>query len=317
MTPPTASIVVPVYNRMQDLCGLLEQLRAQTRLDFEAVVVDDGSDDPVSSHVTPESFPFPLRVIRHEGRCGVGKARNTGVTEARSDLIIFVDSDAAIADTRWFEKHLSLRAQAESMAQRAGKPCFVFHSEVRGIHASWAGRVDTYSNWSGSCMTRSQEIRGRHVPMNNASMRREAFEAAGFFDEELELCEDIEWCFRCLERGVGLFYVPGAPIEHHDRNAAKDVWEHYRRIGAYAPLVRRKRRHSPHGWLFPKTRAAAWVLFLPMTVAMTLHVLLQWLRRDPRVLLYAPGLYLANVAEFVGLYAALPPWRGVTPNRED
>ena len=95
---PAASIIIPVYNRENELRHLLAQLEKQSRRDFEVVVVDDGSSTPVTLPKSAGNPPCLLRILRHEKRSGVGKARNTGIAAARADLLVFVDSDGDIAD---------------------------------------------------------------------------------------------------------------------------------------------------------------------------------------------------------------------------
>lgn len=305
MTQPAASIIIPVYNRPAELIHLLEQLACQSKQDFEVVVVDDGSSPSIQASSLPQNLPFPLHLVRHERRQGIGKARNTGISAARATLLMFIDSDGDVADNNWFEKHTALYREAAEKAQRAGKPGFVFHSEVRGISHTYWGRTDTYSNWFGSAMKQSCEVRDRHVPTHNTSVSREVFDKVGLFDETLEVCEDVEWSFRCLKAGIGLFFLPGAPVGHFDRNRFREMWGHYYRFGCYALEVRRKTKHSPYAWLFPRGFLSALVLLLPVTTLMTGYIVRQWLYRDFKVLFYLPGLYLANLAFYLGICSSL------------
>ncbi len=300
-----ASIVIPVHNRPDDLAHVLSQLAGQSDLDFEVVVVDDGSTPPVSDSAHHGGCPYSFTLVRHEARQGVGRARNTGVKNARTDVIVFVDSDGDISDVEWFQKHMALREQAREMAANRDAAHFVFHSEVRGLSKTLVGRVDTYSNWFGSCMTRAEIVTDRHVPTHNTSAHRAVFEDVGYFDEELGLCEDVEWCLRCLDHGVALIYIPGAPVGHFDRDTIRGVWDHYLRLGRYAPLVRRKRPKSAFSALYPRNRFAAALLFLPFTTLLTTYITLQWLPRSPVVILYVPGLFFANVAYYVGMCQTL------------
>ncbi len=298
---PAASIIIPVYNRENELRHLLAQLEKQSRRDFEVVVVDDGSSTPVTLPKSANTPPYLLRILRHEKRSGVGKARNTGIAAARADLLVFVDSDGDISDEFWFEKHMALYRQADEMAQRAGKTHYVVHSEVIGISNGYWGHTDTYSNWFGSSMKQPCQIHDRHVPTHNTGVRRDVFTKIGLFDETLEVCEDVEWSFRCLDNDIGLFFIPGAPIGHFDRCGFKNVWNHYYRFGLYALSVREKHPRSSYQWLFPKGPLSALALFLPLTALMTTYITWYWLPRGPKVLLYVPGLYLANIANYAGL----------------
>lgn len=307
MNGPSASIIIPVYNRTEDLAHVLRQLDKQSLRDFEVVVVDDGSHPAVAGSISPEELSYPLRIVRHEQRGGVGRARNTGVRAAQSTLLLFVDSDGDIPDEAWFEKHLMLRRHAGDLARQAGKNRYVLHSTVLGLSHTYWGRTDTYSNWFGSSMSSACEVRDRHVPTHNTSFDKDVFAFVGPFDESLEVCEDVEWALRCLDKGVGLFYVPGAPVGHFDRNTLRDVWRHYHQFGRYALQVRRRRCHSAYEWLYPKSALSAILLFFPLTGLMTAYVAGCWLRHDPWVLLYLPGLYFANVAYYAGICQSFSP----------
>ena len=160
---------------------------------------------------------------------------------------------------------------------------------------------------------------GTGIPTHNTSAHRKVFEDVGLFDESLEVCEDVEWSFRCLDEGVGLFYVPGAPVGHFDRNTFRDFWKHYYRFGLHALSVRQKHPRSAYQWLFPKGPLSAVALFLPLTALMTVYVTCKWLRLKPQVLFYLPGLYLANIANYAGLvrsifkYTTQKPGPGTIP----
>lgn len=87
------SIVVPIYNVASYLRECLTSLAGQTRPDFEAILVDDGSTDDSGRIAAEFAAADPrFRLVRQENR-GLGAARNTGVGHAGGDYLMFVDSD--------------------------------------------------------------------------------------------------------------------------------------------------------------------------------------------------------------------------------
>ena len=58
MSSPKISIIIPVYNHAEELAECLESIKNQTFRDYEIIVVDDGSDEPLSD------LGFDARVIR-------------------------------------------------------------------------------------------------------------------------------------------------------------------------------------------------------------------------------------------------------------
>ena len=90
---PKISIVVPVYNVQKYIRDCLESLVNQTFSDIEIIIVDDGSPDE-SYKVYGEfaSKDSRIRIIKKEN-AGVSEARNTGISVANGEFLMFVDSD--------------------------------------------------------------------------------------------------------------------------------------------------------------------------------------------------------------------------------
>jgi glycosyltransferase involved in cell wall biosynthesis len=93
---PRLSVVVPVRNEAPNVRPLLEEIeRACAPLaPFEAIYVDDGSTDGTSDALSEARATRPwLRVLRHEASCGQSAAVRSGVSAARSDIIVTLDGD--------------------------------------------------------------------------------------------------------------------------------------------------------------------------------------------------------------------------------
>lgn len=87
------SIVVPVYNVETYLNYCVNSLRQQTYTNIEIILVDDGSTD-ASGEICDQHAQEDERIrVLHIENGGLSNARNTGVKEASTDWIIFVDSD--------------------------------------------------------------------------------------------------------------------------------------------------------------------------------------------------------------------------------
>lgn len=90
---PQISVIVPIYNVAPYLRKCLDSLRSQTMKEIEVICIDDGSTDK-SGEIAEEYSKVDerFRVIRTENR-GLSAARNTGIDEAKTEWIMFVDSD--------------------------------------------------------------------------------------------------------------------------------------------------------------------------------------------------------------------------------
>jgi glycosyltransferase involved in cell wall biosynthesis len=89
---PYFSVVIPLYNKESFVSHAIESVLMQTFTDFELIVVDDASTD--KSVQFAESFPDSrLRVVHHPHNKGLSAARNTGIANATSTFITFLDAD--------------------------------------------------------------------------------------------------------------------------------------------------------------------------------------------------------------------------------
>lgn len=182
---PDASVIIPTYNRRQLLQRTLMSLADQTYPAgrFEVIVVDDGSTDGTEDMVQALNVPYPLHYVRQPNQ-GRAVARNTGVRAAASDLLIFLDSDVAVA-RQFIEAHV--RAHDEPMRVVKGP---VIH--VSTLDAP----LDTEPKLSD--MSRA------FFATANVSVARRHFEEAGFFNETFREYgwEDLEMGDRLRDLGL-------------------------------------------------------------------------------------------------------------------
>ncbi len=175
------SVIVPVYNPGEDLGQCLAALAASEAKDFEVLVVDDGSTEPIEAMVAGHGFQY----LRIDGPGGPARARNRGVKQVRGRYVVFVDADVCVhPDTlsrfaARFSADGTIDAVIGTYDDAPGHPGFLsqyknlFHHYV---HRDSDGEVSTF--WSGC-----------------GAMRRDLFESFGGFDEvryARPAIEDIE-----------------------------------------------------------------------------------------------------------------------------
>lgn len=90
---PLTSIIIPTYNRADELFRCLHSLTKQTNTDFEVLVCDDGSTD--HTHYVVNGFKTLLRIcyLRQENFGGPARPRNNGLQHACGEYVAFLDSD--------------------------------------------------------------------------------------------------------------------------------------------------------------------------------------------------------------------------------
>ncbi len=92
------SIVIPCYNHGEFLMETLDSVQAQTFGDYEIIIVNDGSTDPLTIELL-HKLDRPKTKVIHTGNQGVSAARNRAIAEALGDYILPLDADDKIAPT--------------------------------------------------------------------------------------------------------------------------------------------------------------------------------------------------------------------------
>lgn len=96
------TVIVPLYNHLEDVVCALSSLERSTRTDWELVVVDDGSSDGGGEAVREWMQARPqqaCRLVRHRLNRGLAAARNTGIEHARTDRLLMLDADNELRRT--------------------------------------------------------------------------------------------------------------------------------------------------------------------------------------------------------------------------
>ncbi len=128
------SIVVPTLNRTRYLADALASLVAQSSGDWEAVVVDDGSDPPVDREwLRSQLEGREFQLIRHPSPRGVAAAKNAGAAAACGELITFLDDDDWLEDSAVADIQAIYRAHPELS-------CLFLGVRMQGIYAEGARR---------------------------------------------------------------------------------------------------------------------------------------------------------------------------------
>jgi glycosyltransferase involved in cell wall biosynthesis len=214
------SLVVATYNRASSLRRLLRDLAQQSlpASEFEVVVVDDGSREPVVLRLGRLALPFALRVVT-QANAGAAAARHRGVCEARGELIVIVDDDMELPPT-FLGAHLaqhpagSRRLVLGRMLAPAGGPLPIFER----YHAVMLDRL------AEDVRLGRVQARGTHLFTGNVSFRRDDYFAAGGFDPSLKQSEDAELGIRLEKAGVEVRLCEEACSIHHSDHTSVGKW---------------------------------------------------------------------------------------------
>ncbi len=220
MSAPFVSLVAATYNRPELVEALLSRLVEQSLpvSEFEAIVVDDGSQPPVAERLRALRLPFALQVFA-QANAGPAAARDRGIRAARGEFVVVVDDDMQLAPD-FLAEHLRLHRQGRRVVlgqirpapTLAEMPLFErFHAEML---ARFAARV----------RAGTQRVRGTDVCTGNVSFPRADYLAVGGFDRAFDRSEDAELGLRLEQAGLELVFSEAAYTVHGSDHVRLDVW---------------------------------------------------------------------------------------------
>lgn len=200
------SVIIPVYRRQQEADVALRSVIQQDGVDFEVIVVDDGSPEPYRVPLDCAHDPR-VRLIRLSRNAGAAAARNRGISEATSPWIAFLDSDDI-----WLPGKLARQVAFAEDGMARGWPSLT--SVATGFRrlelatGATAIRIPVASadpaDFASGCW---------FGPGSTALVPREAFARVGLLDERLERLEDLDWFLRLALAGGGVAVVDAVEVE--------------------------------------------------------------------------------------------------------
>jgi GT2 family glycosyltransferase len=232
---PRISVVVAFHNAAATLEDCLRSLVDLTYPDYEVIVIDDGSTDASGEIMRRFSF----RHISSPTNQGISAARNLGCRAATGEIVAYIDSDAR-ADPEW----LSYLAATylESDVSGVGGPNLVPPEDA------WLAQC-VYRSPGGPTQVMLDDRLAEHIPGCNMSFRKEALEQVGLFDEQFrKAADDVDICWRLLERGFTIGFNPSATVWHHRRPSVKAYWRQQVGYGESEALLERKFPSKFNAW---------------------------------------------------------------------
>lgn len=209
MSRPLVSVIIPTFNRLAYLKEALDSVAAQTFRDFEVIVVDDGSTEPIAEHAARHSTR--PTIIRQSNQ-GPAAARNRGLAAAAGELVAFLDSDDLWCPEK-LERFVGLL--------RGSNGASIFYGPMQPIAADGRmvdGRTKPcHAGWITEPLFCSSFI---HVP--TVVCRRALLLAEGGFNPDLPVCEDYElWLRLSVRQAFGLVEEPLALRRLHPDRLSK------------------------------------------------------------------------------------------------
>lgn len=202
------SVIVPVYNRIDEVRDLLESLSRQTLKNFEVVIVEDGSTDRCQAEA--ESVEN-LRVrYFYKGNEGRSIARNYGMERAAGDYFIFFDSDCVIPEDYFAVLSRELDAKPVDCFGGPDSAHSSFTSTQKAINFAMTSFLTTGGIRGGKMSLE------KFVPRTfNMGFSRRVYERVGGFREMFS--EDIDMSTRIRNAGFSIALIRPAYVYHKRR----------------------------------------------------------------------------------------------------
>jgi glycosyltransferase involved in cell wall biosynthesis len=227
MTRPTVSVIIPTYNRADTLSRAIDSVIAQTFLDWELVVVDDGSVDG-TPHILEE---YHARLVSRfisvrQGNRGCSAARNRGIELCRGRFVAFLDSDDEFLPHK-LSRQVELFSACPELSFVYGDYAFVDLEGQRTDSAlntkfPLARRVSTRIVAAGLHATGSELfetlLHGYFIATIVGLVRREALGEIRF-DERLSYAEEWLFYLRLARAGRAGFVDEPLALHHFTRNS--------------------------------------------------------------------------------------------------
>jgi glycosyltransferase involved in cell wall biosynthesis len=180
------SVIMPVYNNLEFLKESIDSVLGQTYEDFEFIILDDGSTEPVWDFLDQYSDSRIVK-IRNKENIGLTKSLNICLDKVMGDFIARHDSDDISLPTR-FEEEIR---------------CFV---DGVGLVSTYAKTVDKNGK-DVSCRycevdsrKKGSDIKkGNYVIGSSAIFSRKVFDTIGYYDEKLYIAQDYNYWIRLLK----------------------------------------------------------------------------------------------------------------------
>ena len=217
------SVIVPVYNRPDEVDELLESLCSQTLKDFEVVIVEDGSKITCKDVCDKYANILDLQYYYKENS-GPGQSRNYGVERAKGDYVLIVDSDA-VAPAGYLQ---AIDDELRRQPSDAWGGPDAAHDSFTDVQKAISYAMTSFFT-TGGIRGGKKQLDKFYPRSFNLGIRREAYLALGGFSKtrfsKMSLYgEDIDFSIRIYKAGYSCRLFPEAWVWHKRRTDFRKFW---------------------------------------------------------------------------------------------
>lgn len=211
------SIIVPVYNRPDEVDELLASLLHQEEKEFEAIVVEDGSQVPCGDVCQRYAGQMELRYYE-KPNSGPGQSRNYGAERAKGEYLLILDSDVVVPPG--YLKAISEELERQPADAFGGPDCS--HPSFTDIQKAISYSMTSFFTTGG--IRGGKKKLDKFYPRSfNMGIRRDVYLRLGGFSR-MRFGEDIDFSIRIFQAGCHCRLFPGAWVWHKRRTDFRKFW---------------------------------------------------------------------------------------------
>ncbi len=202
---PLVSVIIPCYNGGELLAETIASVHLQTFRDFEVIVVDDGSDDPVTIKLLDKLADSDFILLR-TANCGVAAARNTAITAAQGRYILPLDADDLLVP-EFLEKMVHILEQQPEIG-------------IVGTDARLFGMSDKIKRLPVFSVKR---LLSENLLFASSLFRKTDWQAVGGYSTAMRYgWEDWEFWIAMTKKGVTVAKIPEPLLMYRIRSTSRD-----------------------------------------------------------------------------------------------
>jgi mycofactocin system glycosyltransferase len=263
---PFVTVIIPTKDRQSDIAECLESVFSQDypKHRIEVIVIDDGSKDGTGNLASM----FPCKLLSHQKSRGQSYCRNLGAREANGEILAFLDSDC-VAGTTWL-KEIVTYFQWDQVGAVGGYVDSYFATSPLDRYE------EVYSplNMGKRVLYDTEADSTFYVPSCNILVRRKAFLETGGFNDNMDLGEDVDFCWRLRKRGYTLLYVPQGSVTHKHRNGLPMLLKRRADYGTSEAVLYNLDLEKKKRFHVPPLAAVTYLLMAISTISFSLWPLL-------------------------------------------
>jgi len=233
----TFSIIIPVYNRPNEIKELLESLLQQTYLDsYEIIIVEDGSSNKSEKVIGEFKSKLDIFYLFKENS-GPGQSRNEGMKIAKGNYFIILDSDVILPNNYLLEIDKALKSNYTDAFAAPDKAHHSFTNIQKAINYAMTSFLTTggLRNNKGS-----QHFQLRSF---NMGLSKKTFEITTGFSRQ-NFGEDIDLSSRIDKLGLSKQFISKAFVYHKRRVNFKRFYKQTNNFGKARPILNKQHKNS-------------------------------------------------------------------------